>query len=162
MRCGGVITFPHLSSDKRYFHIVVTMACHRVAAFEEVWLNDEQVTPPAGSRAVRVTLDVVAGANRTSAAFAAPSGVGLGTQYATETVAGNTAIFNSTAVLGIGSADGATSEGFAGRITRAQVRNLIDGTIVANPDFRNLAPGTTSFVDSAGLTWTVQGTARVR
>lgn len=40
-----------------------------------------------------------------------------------------------------------------------EVRNGINGTIIANPDFRGLAPGTTSFVDSTGKTWTLNGGA---
>lgn len=123
-------------------------------------LNDEQTTPPAGTTAVRVTLDVVNGANRVAEGFAGQS-LGLGTLYQTETVAGNTAIFNSTAVLGIGASSAGGAEGFKGRVTRAEVRNGINGTVVANPDFRNLTPGTTSFVDGAGLTWTVNGTAKI-
>lgn len=51
---------------------------------------------------------------------------------------------------------------FTGRCYRAEVRSGIDGTVVANPDFRALAGGTTAFTDSAGRAWTVTGTAAVR
>ncbi|MEU8536186.1 hypothetical protein [Streptomyces parvulus] len=50
----------------------------------------------------------------------------------------------------------------AGRVYRAQVRSGINGTIVANPDFRAQAPGVTSFADSAGRTWTLTGNAEIR
>lgn len=46
-----------------------------------------------------------------------------------------------------------------GRCYRAEVRNGIDGTVVAAPDFRDLPAGTSSFVDSAGRTWTVTAPA---
>ncbi|HEX5568187.1 MAG TPA: hypothetical protein VFY14_14885, partial [Streptomyces sp.] len=50
----------------------------------------------------------------------------------------------------------------AGRIYRAEVRAGIDGTVVAAPDFRAQAAGTTVFADSAGRTWTLSGTATIR
>jgi hypothetical protein len=124
-------------------------------------LNDGQEAPPTADRGIRTILDVVNGANHTTTSFSSASGLGLGTQFATHTTGVNTSIFNSTAVLGIGAADGGTASPFSGRVYRAEVRNGLDGTVVANPDFRNLAAGTTSFVDAAGLTWTLQGTAKV-
>jgi hypothetical protein len=45
--------------------------------------------------------------------------------------------------------------GFNGRIYYAEIRDGIGGTIVANPDFAAQTPGTTSFNDSTGKTWTV-------
>src|SRR5690606_3457558 len=42
-----------------------------------------------------------------------------------------------------------------GRCYRAEVRSGIDGTVVAAPDFTAQEPGTTSFTDSAGRTWTL-------
>lgn len=126
-------------------------------------LNDDNVTPPnAFTGSYRFTLDAVNGANHITESSYSSSGLGLGTPFDTNTVAGNTAIFNSTAVVGIGACDaGGVTDRMFGRVTRAQIRSAIDGTIVANPDFRSLAPGTTSFVDSAGLTWTLQGTAKI-
>lgn len=50
----------------------------------------------------------------------------------------------------------------AGRCYRAEVRDGVDGTVVASPDFTGLTAGTTSFTDSAGLTWTLAGNASVR
>lgn len=50
----------------------------------------------------------------------------------------------------------------AGRVHRAEVRNGIDGTLVAAPDFTAQAAGTTAFVDSAARTWTLSGTAVIR
>lgn len=53
-------------------------------------------------------------------------------------------------------------EPVTGRCYRAEVRNGIDGTIVAAPDFRNQLGGTAAFVDAAGRSWTVTGTASIR
>lgn len=41
---GGVITAAWLSSDKQYFHVVVTLACHRCNAIGDVYLDDKIVT----------------------------------------------------------------------------------------------------------------------
>lgn len=45
--------------------------------------------------------------------------------------------------------------GYSGRVYYIEVRDGIGGTIVTNPDFSAQAPGTTSFNDSTGKTWTV-------
>lgn len=44
---------------------------------------------------------------------------------------------------------------FAGKIYRVQVRNGVGGSLAANPNFTSLWPQQTSFVDSAGRTWTL-------
>jgi hypothetical protein len=49
-----------------------------------------------------------------------------------------------------------------GLIAAFEVRDGIDGTVVAHADFRNKAPGTTSFTGGAGETWTVHSPAEVR
>ena len=75
---------------------------------------------------------------------------------------GTTSIFNSTATLGIGDVP---SSGFAvptGRIHAAQVIAGLAGTdFRANPDFSAQPPGTTSFADAAGRTWTVGAQASI-
>jgi hypothetical protein len=48
-----------------------------------------------------------------------------------------------------------------GRVHRAEVRNGLDGTVVAAPDARALAPGAASFTDSAGRPWTLGPAAAV-
>lgn len=111
--------------------------------------------------ALQATIDVDNGAaGNTSRLFQAPSLDGTFVQFDEEIKAGVTSIFASTAPLTLGADTAGASGRFIGRITRAQVRNSA-GTLVADPDFRALAPGTTSFVDSTGKTWTVHGTARV-
>ncbi len=164
---GGVsqtfISKWNVTGNQRSYKMGIAFGLARI-----FWSNDGTVenndgldATPASDRMVRTTLDVVNGANHTSAIYSAPSGLGVGTLINSRTVGANTAIFNSTSVLGIGADAPGTVDPFIGRIYRAQVRNGLDGTIVANPDFSALAPGTTSFVDSAGLTWTLQGTAKI-
>ena len=115
------------------------------------------------SRALRVTLDVDNGAaGRTARFFTALSLDGPFTEVSGSPVitAGVTTIFNSTGVLRLGALGNGT-EAFVGRIHRAELRNGIGGTVVANPDFRNLAQGTTNFTDGAGRNWTLGSTAQV-
>jgi hypothetical protein len=126
-------------------------------------LSDASPILPAGiaNTMVRGTLDVVNGANHTSEIFAG-STLGVGTSLGATTTGANTAIFNSTAPLTVGAAGTTgTDSPFKGRITKMEIRNGIGGSVVANPNFSAQAPGTTSFVDGAGLTWTLNGTARI-
>lgn len=107
---------------------------------------------------VRATIDVDNGAaGRTVTFYTSPADDGVvWTQLgATVTTAGVTSIFASTANLEVGARQAGTLENVTGNVYAAQVLNGIAGTVVANPQFRDQAAGTTSFVDSAGLTWTV-------
>lgn len=73
-------------------------------------------------------------------------------------------IFAGTAPLRIGGSDPTVNPPrvpFAGEVYRAEVRSTIGGTVVAAPDFRALAPGTTGLTDSAGRAWTLSGSAAV-
>lgn len=105
----------------------------------------------------RCTLDVDNGASgHTRTYFTSEDGTNW-TQMGTPIVGTPaTLIFNSTGVMRIPG-----DPFWGGRIYYAEVRNGINGTIVANPDFRIQAPGTTSFADSTGKTWTLQGNARI-
>src|SRR5690606_28956293 len=47
------------------------------------------------------------------------------------------------------------SYSLSGLIYRAEVRDGIDGTVVAAPDFTTVEAGTTSFTDPASRTWTI-------
>lgn len=135
-------------------------------------LTDTSAIFSGGSNMIgRFTIDVVNGSDRVLTWYLAGVTPGLGApDFVTgpwivrqqKTVAGNTSINANTAPLRIGArADGTGTNAFNGRISRVQLRNGIDGTIVANPDFRFLAPGTTSFNDSTGKTWTRAGTASI-
>jgi hypothetical protein len=124
-------------------------------------LSDTEV-PTTSVSCLRLTLDVDNGASgRTITYYQANTLDGPFTQFGQDTTAGVTSIFAGTAPLELGSRNGGTAELFTGRITRAEVRDGINGTVVANPDFRNVAPGTTSFADSTGKTWTINGSAAV-
>lgn len=120
-------------------------------------LITDGITPQVG--ALRKTLDVDVGLlDRVIDTYIAPTMDGPWELLDSATVEGATSIFAGTAPLRIGEL-GSGGNRFTGRITRVEVRNGIDGTVVANPDFRNLAPGTTSFTDGAGLVWTLNGGA---
>ncbi|QFZ75104.1 hypothetical protein GFH48_19145 [Streptomyces fagopyri] len=116
--------------------------------------------PSSGRLALRCTLDVNDGAGgKVNAFYTAPTLDGPWTLLATSTVSGTTAIFNSTASLDIGAVGTARFTTMSGQVYRAEVRNGLGGTVVANPDFRPQTAGATSFADSAGRTWTLGGSA---
>lgn len=121
----------------------------------------ESTIPSQVVTAFRATIDVVNSTNRIISFYRAPTMDDAWTLMEQFVRAGNTSIFAGTAPLLIGAINAGAAGNFFGRFTRAQVRNGIDGTIVANPDIRALTPGQTSFVDSAGLTWTLNGGARI-
>jgi len=78
------------------------------------------------------------------------------------TVAGTAgALFSSTALLETGTLNSGASDMSTGNILFAQVRNGIAGAIAANPDFTAQPPGTLSFVDSTGKTWTMRGDSEI-
>jgi hypothetical protein len=78
------------------------------------------------------------------------------------TVAGTSgAMFSGTALLETGSLNSGVSDRTTGEILFAQVRTGIAGAVVANPDYTAQPPGTLSFVDSTGKTWTVRGDASI-
>lgn len=106
-----------------------------------------------GRKQVRATLDVNNGAGGHTVAFylwSDSAWVQLGDSVIT---AGTTSIINSTGVLAT-YADGSNS------IYEIQVRNGINGTLVANPIFTAQTNDTVSFGDGLGNTWAPQGTAR--
>lgn len=110
---------------------------------------------------VRATVDVDNGAAGNTVTFYISTTGVSGTWTAlgsTVITGGTTSIFSSSANLIVGAQQGG-SEPAVGIICAAQVRSSIAGTIVANPDFTGSASGTTSFVDSASLTWTVNAPA---
>lgn len=111
---------------------------------------------------VRVTLDVDNGASGRSARFYTSADGTTWTQLgSTVTVAGVTSIHSGTAPVTIGASDVGTLNRMAGRVFSAEVRSGIDGTVVANPSFGEHAAGSSSFVDSAGKTWTVTSPAAI-
>lgn len=119
--------------------------------------------------AVRSVLDVDNGAaGRDVGFYYADSIAGPWTQLGTtQTSAGSTSIFNSTAIAQVGNINYndflAEQLPFVGKIYAAEVRNGIGGTVVANPDFTIQTPGDTSFQDTAGIpnTWTVNSPGEI-
>lgn len=118
----------------------------------------------SGRMALRVTLDVDNGsAGRTITFYTAPSGTaGPWTQLGDPVVqAGVTSIFNSATALRISRATDVAFTQPIGRFHKAEVRSGIGGSVVASPDFTVQTVGAGSFVDSAGLTWTVSAPAAI-
>ncbi|MET7514077.1 carbohydrate binding domain-containing protein [Streptomyces sp. NPDC005480] len=117
--------------------------------------------------ALRVTVDVDNGAGSWVARhYWAPSINGPWTQFASDLVTAGTLspFFNSPSPLYIGCSDMSQTPPrppFTGRCYAAEVRSGINGTIVASPNFEAQPAGTTSFADSAGRTWTVNGAAKI-
>ncbi|MEU5361132.1 hypothetical protein ACFY9R_26605 [Streptomyces albidoflavus] len=77
-------------------------------------------------------------------------------------LAGTGGIATSTAPLSVAPSLHATNPRnsrlpFVGRGYTFEVRNGIDGPVVAAPDFTTLTPGTETFTDAAGLPWTLYG-----
>lgn len=118
------------------------------------------VVSDGATLAVRVTLDVDNdAAGRTTTFYTAPTLVGPWTQLGSPIVtAGVTSLFNSSAPLEVGSVASGI-EPFLGSIFAVEVRNGIDGTVVANPVFSK--PGVINFTDAAGRTWWLNSTANM-
>lgn len=120
-----------------------------------------------GGAALRVTLDVDNGASGFTARFYQADSIdGPWSQFSNDLIgAATTSLQATTSALTIGPTDSTTNpprQPFTGNATRFQVRSGIDGTLVADADFRGLADGATGFTDSVGRVWTVNGTAKVR
>ncbi|WP_230536476.1 hypothetical protein [Streptomyces sp. OUCMDZ-3434] len=131
--------------------------------------NSRAATEPlpysSGQRfALRVTLDIDNGSGGHSVTFwRAPSLDGpwsvLGQPFVGT---GTTSIAQTGEVpLDLGSIARITWPTAAGRYYRAEMRNGIDGTVVAAPDFRALQPGATSWTDSAGRSWSLMDGAEI-
>lgn len=121
------------------------------------------VPPTPGRQALRVTLDVDNGASGHTATFyTAPDMTGPWTQLGEAVSAsGVTSIFDSTADLQVGEITDITGAGVDGRIHAFELRDGVDGTLVASPDFSVPAAGSLSFFDGQGNEWTVRGEAQI-
>lgn len=118
--------------------------------------------PTTGRLAVRATLDVnVGGTSRRTTFYTADSISGPWSQLGSAILeTGTTSIFSSTTPLTVSVADDA--EQLVGTVYGIRVRNGIDGTLVANPDFTGQPVGSASFADSSGRTWTFNGGTSVQ
>ena len=75
------------------------------------------------------------------------------------TASGTTgAMFDSASVLELGSTRDGTTNNLVGKVYYAEVRNGIDGTVVARFDADEAALGATSFESSTGEVWTINST----
>lgn len=113
---------------------------------------------------IRVTMDVDNGAGGHDVKFYTSSDGVIWTQLGiTRTGAGSTSIFNGTTECALGARSGSGDQGFwAGRIYSAEIRDGIDGDIVASPNMGMAFPaGKTTITDVEGNIWTFRGTTSV-
>ncbi len=128
--------------------------------------NSTDVLPyGAGQRfALRATLDVNNGDGGHATTFwHAPSLDGPWTILGQPIItSGTTTVFQADATpLRLGRVTTENRLGAVGRLYRAELRNGIGGTILASPDLRAVAPGTTSWTDSTGKAWTLAEGAEI-
>jgi hypothetical protein len=118
--------------------------------------SSEIVPISSGRQAVRVTLAVATGA---LSFYTSDTISGTWTQLGGTGITGATSIFagSSPAYILENPGSNASTSVIRGRVFAAQIRAGIGGTIAANPDFTAQAHAATSFVDSAGRTWTLTG-----
>lgn len=143
-RTSGTVEFAHSTTGADY----------------NPWTSPQ--LPFTGGRrgALRVTLDVNNGTGgHTLTWYTADTLAGPWTALGSETRTGTITLHNPSAPLEIGDAASTVFENGHRRVYGAEVRNGIDGPAVAAPDFTAQAAGATSFVDSAGRTWTLTGGA---
>lgn len=127
--------------------------------------STETIPTRSGIRlAVRVTLDVNNGAGgHTVRFYTADSLAGPWDQLGDSVVTAGTTSVNTTGPcpLDVGDIETLGSVPLRGRVYGFQLRNGVDGAPVADADFTGLAPGTTSWADSAGRDWTLSGDAHI-
>jgi hypothetical protein len=118
--------------------------------------------PNIPRQAVRVTIDVDNGAGGHTVRFYTASSISGPWEQLGEPVSApgenETSIFASTAPVTIGAAgvDG-QFDSYRGLIHAVEIRDGIDGTTVADPDFSESSPGDTSLIDSTGKVWSLHG-----
>ncbi len=124
----------------------------------------QQYLPQLPRRAaIRATLDVNNGAGGFDVAFYwAPSMAGPWTQFGnTVGTTPTTSIYSGTAPLEVAPIAATGVPSMRGSVHRAEVRNGINGTLVANFDARARPAGSTGWTDSAGRVWTLGAGAAV-
>lgn len=129
-----------------------------------VYESTEPVPADSGRLAVRATLDVDNGGGLHTVRFYTASSVdGPWTQLGLAVSGvGATSIHAGSADIVVGHLDtGASTDRHAigGTVHRFQLRDGIDGTVVADADFDTATAGASSFTDDAGLLWTIAGNA---
>lgn len=154
------------SSSTSSWRIGISSADLPFAVWESTTLGvidaASSVPIPSGRSALKVTLDVNDGLGQRITRFYTGASVdGPWTLLDTDTQSGAMTLRTSDVALRVGSSGSTDLSSFDGNVYAVQVRSGIDGTIVANPDFTAQPVGTTSFADSAGRTWTLQGDAEI-
>lgn len=115
--------------------------------------------PLSGRIALRSTINAT---NGQITHYTAPSIAGPWTQLGTASAAGAaTTVFASTSPVEVGDIAATGFDSPVGSIYAFQLRNGINGTVVANADFTAQALGATSFIDSTGLTWSLNAAAAI-
>jgi hypothetical protein len=105
--------------------------------------------------ALRATIDVVNGANKTVTFYTAPTIDGSFSQLGSAvTTAGNTSIFDSTAAVQLGELENGAFFGPVGRVYAFQLYEGIAGTLRADVDHVGVDPTEGFHVDLTGNVWT--------
>jgi hypothetical protein len=118
-----------------------------------------------GRRVLRVTLDADNGAGkRVTRFYTGETMTGPWTEFDYGPITSTPAVtpFNSTSPLVVGPTSTNNHVPFTGRMYALELRSGIGGTVVANPSFKSLPAGTTSFTDAAGRPWTVAPGVEIR
>lgn len=130
--------------------------------------STQPVPPEAARMAVRCTLTADNGNGQHEIRFyTAPTIDGPWTQLGdTLTYSGTATLHTAEVPIEVGTAHGGTVAlswiwMTNGRAYAAEVRDGIDGLVVAAADFRDLEAGTRGFTDPAGREWTVHGQAHI-
>lgn len=112
---------------------------------------------------IRVTLDVDNGSGGHTIKFYTSQDGATWTQLGTDRVgSGTTSIFANNNAVEIGSRNTGTIDLWPGKVYAAEIRNGINGKVVASPDLDMAFPaGVTSFKDAEGNVWTVNGSVTV-
>jgi len=146
------------ASQRSYFYAIMASGVVRlyISTTGTSWTSvDSTASVPVSDGAaiwVRVTRASATGAVMFYTSTDGTAWTQLGS--AVSTSAG--AIFDSSTALSVGTYDG-SSWWLRGRVFRAEVRNGINGTVVASPDFT--APMGPRFRDAQGNIWTINGSA---
>lgn len=110
--------------------------------------------------ALRTTLDTSTG---TVSHYVGTTATGSTWTLIAQTVIGATSLRNSTTALMVG---GMPADPFGhfylpAKLYAFEMRSVIAGTVVANPNFEAQTPGATTWTDAAGRTWNVGAGARI-
>lgn len=161
-----------IASNKRSYALRISSGGRLNLAFSTDGSNafsrsaTEDLPIVSGRLAVKITFDVNDGSGNHVVRFYYSDDIDAPDEDWTQlgdpvTTAGTITMHSNDSVLEAGTSDTGGSINFVGTIHAAQIRNGINGTVVANPRFSAQKSGQTSFTDSTGKSWTVNGNAVV-